>query len=431
MRRDNRQPNELRETRITPHFVHTAAGSCLIETGGTRVICTASVEESAPAFLKNKHMGWVTAEYAMLPASTGRRKQRDGLKKDGRGVEIQRLIGRSLRGAVDLCALGERTIIVDCDVLEADGGTRTASITGGFVALCLAVEKLMKDGAIRFSPIRRQVAAVSCGIVKGTPLLDLCYAEDSGADADMNAVMTDQGEWMELQCTGENRAFTHVEFETLLSYAREGIQSLMRAQREALTQPVCHLPVWVAATDNPGKIAELQALLGGRYRLVSMREAGFTQAIAETGSTFEQNARIKADTVCRVLGYPALADDSGLTVEALGGAPGVDSALFAGTHGDDKQNTARLLQCMRDKQNRSAAFVCALALARPGEETVITMGECRGEILHEERGTGGFGYDAVFLYQDGRTFAQMDTQTKNSVSHRARAVKAMLERMDI
>ena len=171
-RPDNRKPNELRPCEIIPDFVGTADGSCLIRCGGTRVICTASVEEGVPPFLKGKGLGWLTAEYSMLPASTGRRKQRDGIKKDGRGVEISRLIGRALRQAVDRRFLGERTVTIDCDVLEADGGTRTASITGGFVALVCAVDKLIKQGKLKESPIVHQIAAVSAGIVHG--------ADDSG-----------------------------------------------------------------------------------------------------------------------------------------------------------------------------------------------------------------------------------------------------------
>ena len=180
-RMDGRAPQQARTCEMIPGFVETADGSCLIRVGKTRVICTASVEEGVPPFLRGEGRGWVTAEYAMLPASTGRRKQRDGLKKDGRGVEIQRLIGRSLRQAVDLSLLGERTITLDCDVLQADGGTRTASITGAYVALALAVDKLMRQGLLLQNPIVSQVAAISAGVVDGVPMLDLCYAEDSAA----------------------------------------------------------------------------------------------------------------------------------------------------------------------------------------------------------------------------------------------------------
>ena len=213
---DGRSPVELREIGIEPGFIKTAYGSALIRFGGTRVLCTASVEEKLPPFLRGQHMGWLTAEYAMLPASTGQRKQRDGIKRDGRGVEIGRLIGRSLRQALDLHRLGERSITIDCDVLEADGGTRTAAITGGFVALCLAIARLIKEGKLRESPIIHQVAAVSAGVVGGLPMLDLCYREDSIADSDMNIVMNERFRFIELQGTGEGQAFSLQELGQLL-----------------------------------------------------------------------------------------------------------------------------------------------------------------------------------------------------------------------
>ena len=194
-RSDGRLAAQARDCAIETDFVKTADGSCLITVGNTKVICTASIEEGVPPFLRDLGQGWVTAEYAMLPASTGVRKKRDLLKQDGRGVEIQRLIGRSLRQAVDLKLLGQRTITLDCDVLQADGGTRTASITGAFVALALAIRKLMQNGLISVNPIVSQIAAVSVGVVDDQPMLDLCYTEDSHAQADMNLVMNQQGEF--------------------------------------------------------------------------------------------------------------------------------------------------------------------------------------------------------------------------------------------
>ena len=231
-RPDNRKPNELRPCEITPDFVHTADGSCLIRCGGTRVICTASVEEGAPPFLRGQGLGWLTAEYAMLPSSTGNRKKRDYLKQDGRSTEIQRLIGRSLRAGVDLDKLGERVIYVDCDVLQADGGTRTASITGAYVAVALGVQKWLKEGRLEQDPMLHRIAAVSVGIVNDTPMLDLCYGEDSAAQVDMNLVMNEAGEFIEVQGTGEGRAFSRSELEELLSLAGGGIRTLMEKQQE-------------------------------------------------------------------------------------------------------------------------------------------------------------------------------------------------------
>ena len=433
MRLDGRGPEDQRPVSIETDFVRTAAGSCLIATGNTRVICTASVEETVPPFLKGKGQGWVTAEYAMLPASTGQRKKRDGIKKDGRGVEIQRLIGRSLRQAVDLQALGERTITLDCDVLEADGGTRTASITGAMVALTCAVDRLIREGKLIGSPLRHQVAAVSCGIVENVPCLDLCYQEDSSAQVDMNFVMNESGDLIELQGTGEGRAFTRSELDQLMVLGEKGIRELMEAQRDALGERARHLcrkPVLLAATGNAHKLAELQHIFEDYYTILPMSAAGFTEDIEENGKTFSENAVIKAEAVSAATGLPAIADDSGLMVEALGGEPGVYSARYAGTHGDDEANNDLLLRKMEQEDNRSAQFVCALALKIPGQEPILAEGRCPGVLLRSRRGTGGFGYDPLFLYEPlGKTFAEVNEEEKNAVSHRARACEAMKEKM--
>ena len=235
-RPEGRSPSELRPTTIEPGFVKTASGSALISCGETRVICTASVQESVPRWMEGRGRGWVTAEYGMLPASTGDRKQRDVAKgrPDGRTVEIQRLIGRSLRGAVDFDALGERTIYVDCDVLTADGGTRCASITGGFVALDLACRRLVEEGKLERSPLNGTVAAVSCGIVDGVPLLDLDYPEDSGAEVDANVVMTGEGGLVEVQATAERTPLSRAHLDDLLALAQSGIERLREAQAAAV-----------------------------------------------------------------------------------------------------------------------------------------------------------------------------------------------------
>ena len=231
-----RGPGELRPTTIEPGFVRTATGSALISVGETRVICTASVQESVPRWMMGRGRGWVTAEYGMLPASTGERKQRDISKgkADGRSVEIQRLIGRSLRGVIDFEALGERTIYVDCDVLQADGGTRCASITGAYVALALACERLIADGQLERSPLSGSVAAVSCGIVDGVPLLDLDYSEDSTAEVDANVVMTADGGLVEVQATAERTPLSRAHLDELLLLAQKGIDGLRAAQEAAL-----------------------------------------------------------------------------------------------------------------------------------------------------------------------------------------------------
>jgi ribonuclease PH len=235
-----RAPNELRPTEIEPGFVRTATGSALISMGETRVICTASAQDSVPRWLAGSGRGWVTAEYGMLPASTGERKQRDVTKgrPDGRTVEIQRLIGRSLRVVVDFDALGERSIYVDCDVLQADGGTRCAAITGGMVALRLAFERLIAEGLLARMPLTGTVAAVSCGIVGGVPLLDLDYSEDSVAEVDANVVIAGDGGLVEVQATAERTPLSRANLDQLLGLAGAGIESLAALQDEAVATAV-------------------------------------------------------------------------------------------------------------------------------------------------------------------------------------------------
>jgi ribonuclease PH len=237
-RTDGRLADELRPVRITPGFLPYAEGSALIEMGNTRVICSASVEERVPPFLRNRGTGWVTAEYAMLPRATQQRTSRETGRggPSGRTHEIQRLIGRSLRAIVNTTLLGERTITLDCDVLQADGGTRTASITGAYVAFALACRRLVRTNKIARSPLNGEVAAISVGIVDGTPLLDLKYDEDSRAEVDMNVICTGDGRFIEVQGTAEGAPFTREEMDALLMLARQGIEHLLEAQRAALKQ---------------------------------------------------------------------------------------------------------------------------------------------------------------------------------------------------
>ncbi len=236
MRPSGRAPGELRAINITRHYTRHAEGSVLVEFGDTRVICTASVDEKIPNFLKGKGQGWVTAEYCMLPRSTGNRMNREAAhgRQGGRTLEIQRLIGRSLRAAMDLKALGERTVTIDCDVIQADGGTRTASVTGGCVALHDAIEYLLKKALLKTSPLRQLVASVSAGIHNGLAVLDLDYVEDSSASTDMNFVMNEQGGFIEIQGTAEGQTFSLDEMLTMTELARAGIRELIQRQRQAL-----------------------------------------------------------------------------------------------------------------------------------------------------------------------------------------------------
>ena len=236
MRADGRSNDALRPINITTDYIYHANGSVLIEFGRTKVICTATVEDKIPPFLKGSGKGWITGEYAMIPASTQTRKARESSrgKVDGRTQEIQRLIGRALRSVVNLEVIGERTIWIDCDVIQADGGTRTASITGSFVALVYCINSMLEQGLIKESPISNYVAAVSVGIYEDNPILDLCYEEDSNAKVDMNIVMTDKGEFIEVQGTGEESPFSSEDLFLLLQLGRAGIEQIIKVQKEAL-----------------------------------------------------------------------------------------------------------------------------------------------------------------------------------------------------
>ena len=233
-RQDNRAVDQVRNTKITPNISPYAEGSALIEVGGTKIICTASVEDRVPLFMRNKGLGWVTAEYAMLPRATNTRTQRETQRPSGRTHEIQRLIGRSLRAVVDMSLLGERQIILDCDVIQADGGTRCASITGAYVALALACRRLLKNSIVKTNPILSEVAAVSVGIIEGTPILDLAYAEDSTAEVDMNVVCTGAGKFIELQGTAEREPFSREQMDEMVKLAEIGVGRLFEIQRSAL-----------------------------------------------------------------------------------------------------------------------------------------------------------------------------------------------------
>ncbi len=234
MRNDNRKPCQMRPVEIVTDYLMTAEGSALIKVGNTHVLCAATIEDTVPQFLRNSGKGWVTAEYSMLPRATAKRTPREVTKgrPSGRTHEIQRLIGRSLRSVVDAAVLGERTVVVDCDVLQADGGTRTASITGAYVALALALRQLVRYGALKGMPLRDFVAATSVGLVAGVPMLDLCYEEDSRADVDMNVVMTGAGRFVEVQATAEHTPFDDEQMARLMSLARTGIAELIEIQKK-------------------------------------------------------------------------------------------------------------------------------------------------------------------------------------------------------
>ena len=433
MRPDGRKNNELRDVRFTRGYLRYAEGSVLLQMGQTIVLCAATVEESTAAWMRGEQRGWVTAEYSLLPRSTHKRSPRESMRGrvSGRTSEIQRLIGRSLRAVVDLEALGERTIRVDCDVLQADGGTRTAAITGSYIALADALEKLRRERKISRWPLKDYLAAVSVGLVKDEAMLDLSFVEDSAADVDLNVVMTGSGELVELQGTAEKKPFSREQLNELLDLASAGIRSLFEKQEEALgAEPGTaqrNKKKIILATHNRGKVVELKELLDDLpVEVLSMADFPRISPVAEEGDTFTENAICKAETISRLTGELVLADDSGLEVEHLSGRPGVHSARFAGEDSSDAENNAMLLELLEQVPDarREARFTCVIALAQPGHPVATVEGHCRGSIANAPRGTKGFGYDPLFIPEgEKRTFAEMDRESKSRISHRGRALQ--------
>ena len=335
------------------------------------MLCAASASEGVPRWRKGSGLGWVTAEYAMLPASTNTRSDRESVKGriGGRTHEISRLIGRSLRAVIDYKALGENTIQLDCDVLQADGGTRTAAITGAYVALADAVAHLRSTGALTGEPLTGSVAAISVGIIDGVPRLDLPYVEDVRAETDMNIVMTGDGKFVEVQGTAEGAAFDRAELDALLALAEKGCADLTRLQQEALAAMRVFL-----ASRNPKKIEEMERIL--REHLPDVEVLGIDDVDGydepvEDQATFEGNALLKARAGVLATGLPSLADDSGLCVDALNGMPGVLSARWSGPPKSDDRNNELLLAQLDDvpDERRTAHFHCAVAFCHPdGEE---------------------------------------------------------------
>ena len=432
---DGREFDQIRDLKITRNYTKYAEGSVFIEMGDTKVLCNASIEDKVPPFLRNTGTGWINAEYSMLPRSTQQRKIRDASrgKIDGRSQEIQRLIGRAIRSVVDLDKLGERTIWIDCDVIQADGGTRTASITGAFVAVLDAINKLHKEKAIKHMPVRNFVSAISVGIVNGEYLLDLCYEEDSNAQVDMNIIMTDKGEFVELQGTGEECPFSRKDLEKLLELGEKGNKMLLKAQREALGEiadeilGVDYGNDVVIATGNAHKLEEIGDILKDLdYNIYSLKDVDLGGLeIEENGKTFEHNALIKAREVAKRTKMITIADDSGLEVDAIGKKPGIYSARYAG-------DRAKLLKSLGNTpmSQRGARFVCCIAVVFPDGKEFVVRGTCEGTIGFEEKGSNGFGYDNLFIVNKyDKTFAELPATIKNAISHRANALQLMKEEL--
>lgn len=442
IRIDGRKFDQIRDVKITRNFTKYAEGSVLIEMGETKVVCTASIEDKVPPFLRNTGTGWINAEYSMLPRSTQQRKIRDSSKGkiDGRSQEIQRLIGRAIRSVVDLNKLGERTIWVDCDVIQADGGTRTASITGAFVAVAEAIYKLYSDGLIKKMPIQNFVSAISVGIVNDECLLDICYEEDSNAQVDMNIIMTDRCEFVEVQGTGEERPFSRKDLNKLLELGEKGNKELIRIQRAALGEIADEILGMeygndiVISTGNAHKLEEIGAILRDLdYNIYSLKDVNLGNLdIEENGKTFEHNALIKARTVAKLTNKITIADDSGLEVDAIGKKPGIYSARYAGENATDEENREKLLKALKNTpiSHRSGRFVCCIAVVFPDGKEFVVRGTCEGTIAFEEKGKNGFGYDSLFLVDNyNKTFAELPSAVKNGISHRAKALELMKEEL--
>ena len=383
-RPDGRQPDELRPISFERDFTTMAGGSVLVAFGGTRVLCTASVDDDVPRWMKGQGQGWVTAEYSMLPGSSAERVDREAVrgKQGGRTMEIQRLIGRALRAACDLVVLGERQVVVDCDVLQADGGTRTASICGGYLALHDALARLVQSGQLGQHPLHSLCAAISVGIVDATPVLDLPYVEDSRAEVDMNVVMLagldgQESRFVEVQGTAEGTAFTRSELDEL---AGAGRARPRRAVRPASASTCLCRPVAGRGADRgreaPARLLVGQPGQGGRDRGDSRRRRRSAAEAARGGRggggrrhAGGQRPPQGPRRWCRRPGFAAVADDTGLFVDALGGAPGVWSARYAGERATYADNRAKLLAALAGvpagpRTRRTVPHRCARALAR-------------------------------------------------------------------
>lgn len=441
-----REYNELRNVRFTTNYTIYAEGSVLVEFGKTKVICNATIEDKVPFFLKGTGNGWITSEYSMLPRATDNRKARESVRgrQDGRNQEIQRLIGRSLRTVVDMTKIGERTIWIDCDVIQADGGTRTASISGGFVALCLAIKKIYDNGKIKQYPVNNYVSAVSVGIVNGKTQLDLEYSQDSSADVDMNIVMTDNNEFIEIQGTGEKASFNKKELSELLELAEIGNKEIISKQKKVLGEEITELidknkkveiDEIILATGNKNKIKEIKELLKSTNIIVKTPQDYNLEniEIIEDKETFEENAIKKAETYSKLTGKITIADDSGLEVEYLDGKPGIYSKRYSGEDSTDEKNNEKLIKNLLGTtlDQRRARFVCTIAIYFPNKKTHIIKEYCNGKIGFEPKGDNGFGYDPLFIPDENnekrKSFAELSQEEKSKISHRGKAIRKLIK----
>lgn len=432
IRHDGRNPQTLRPLSIETNVYKYPEGSAVVSFGDTVVVCGATVQDEVPAQLKGKGQGIVSGEYRMLPRATHTRQCQSSGEGEASGYQrtIQQLITRSLSKVVDLKKLGERHIIVDCDVLQADGSAVAASITGAFVALRLAVDKLLAQNILLQDPIKEHLAAIRVGILAGGAcVVDLDDEESNASEAGLNLVMTESGRFVEIQASGEETTFSGEDLNEMILYGKSAIESVIAFQKEALLE-VDHAPspekTVVIATGNLGKAKEFAAMFAkGGYEIQTLKDFPELAEVAETGKTFEENARLKAETIAQILKRPVLADDSGLVVDALAGLPGIFSARFAGPQKSDAANNAKLLYELTDvpDEKRTARFHCTLVFAAPGKESLVVEADWPGHIGRIPRGEHGFGYDPLFVpLGSDKTSAELLPAEKNHLSHRGQAL---------
>ena len=429
-REDGRADDELRPITITRNWLDHAAGSVLVEFGKTKVLCAASASEGVPRWRKGSGLGWVTAEYAMLPASTNTRSDRESVKGriGGRTHEISRLIGRSLRAVIDYEALGENTIQLDCDVLQADGGTRTAAITGAYVALADAVAHLRSTGALKGEPLTGSVAAVSVGIIDGTPRLDLPYVEDVRAETDMNIVMTGEGKFVEVQGTAEGAAFDRAELDALLALGEKGCADLTRMQQEALCGREPGLPRLAQRQEDRGDDADPASSTSPTSRCSASTTSSTTTSRSRTrrrsrATRCSRPARAWLPPGCRR--SPTTAGSA--STRSTGCRACSRRAGRARPRSDDRNNELLLAQLADvPDERRTAHFKCAVAFVHPDGEECVVDGVMPGRVIREVRGSGGFGYDVLFEADDrpGSTTAELSREDKDAISHRGWALRA-------
>lgn len=425
IRHTGRTPRELRNIQVKTNVFKYPEGSVVIAFGDTEVICNATVQPQASKQAANGQ-GWISVEYNQLPRATGQRQSR---KSPAAADAIAETIGKALRGVCDLSRLAEREIVIDCDVVQADGGTQSASLTGAFVALRLAVNRLLAQNELASDPIRENVAGVGVALLPdGTCVLDPDEYEEEQALVGMSLVMNEGGDFLSIQAFGADTSFSGNDLNELLHYGAVGIESLIASQKEALVDKTHEVPekTIVIATGNVGKAKEFAALFGaGGYEIKTLKDFPDLPDVAETGTTFEANARLKAETISQLIQQPVLADDSGLCVDALSGMPGVYSARFAGEQKSDAANNAKLLHELYDvpDEKRGAHFHCTLVFAAPQKDSLVVSGDWYGRIGRIPRGDYGFGYDPLFI-PDGmeKTSAELLPAEKNHLSHRGQAM---------